>query len=288
MMNEIGENTTEVAEISAGAMSVAEREKQEIQSAIISAKRFPRNEIAAETAILKSCERPGFAELVQYRFKRGKSYVEGPSVTLAREMAKKWGNIKSSVRVIDMTKDYVHIKAVAHDLETNAIFDAEDRFDRLIQRRVFENGKETTKWIAPDERDLRELINRRGALAIRNCLLQIIPADITDKARDIARETLRKLDHTALKTSREDTIKNLARSFDKIGVSVANLEEWLSHPLQQITEDELGELRGIRAAIKDGQSKAWEFFGTKKSESQSVLAEKLKPEVSEENVKEEQ
>src|SRR5690606_6079028 len=68
-----------------GALSAATREEAEIKAAIVVAKRFPRDEAAAFTRIIKSCGRPIFAERAAYRYPRGGQQIEGPSVNLARE-----------------------------------------------------------------------------------------------------------------------------------------------------------------------------------------------------------
>jgi hypothetical protein len=250
-----------------GALAVAEREKQEIQSAIAIAKRFPRNEKEAYTRAMKAMDRPRAAELARYVFPRGNKNITGPSVALAREIAKRWGNIRSGFRVVEITADFVHLKGYAHDLETNAYFEIEDRFERLVQRKVYEGSRGVTKWVSPDERDLRELINRRGALCERNCVLKAIPSDVIEDCLDAASETLRKLADKELGTNREETIRKLCLSFDRIGVSVSDLEDWLGNTVDQIDELQLGDLRGIFASIKDGQIRISDVFNAKKQDS---------------------
>lgn len=269
-MNDVilSENNLQVS--GAGALAVAEREKHEIQSAIIMAKQFPRDEDTAILKVEKAFSRPGNAEIARYSFRRGGAMVEGPTVALAREVARCFGNIRSGFRIVEVTDKHVHVKGFAIDLETNAYFEAEDKFERLVQRKAYENGEKTTKWVSPDERDLRELINKRAAILQRNCILQIIPGDFVDSALTAAQKTLRKMDNQTLTENREDTIRNVLRAFDKLGVSKADLEDWLSHPIEQITDLELGDLRGIKEAIKDGQSKASDYFTRQKEEEQEA------------------
>src|ERR1700747_3455088 len=83
------EQTSELAPTASAA------EKQfEIQSAIIIARRFPRNEDQAFEKLMRACRRLSFAEDAAYAFPRGDQKVEGPSVNLAREAARVWGNIR--------------------------------------------------------------------------------------------------------------------------------------------------------------------------------------------------
>lgn len=72
----------------------AAKERAEIESAIIVAKKFPRNEEACFQKLMKAASRSSFAEDATYSFPRGDTNVTGPSVNLAREAARIWGNIR--------------------------------------------------------------------------------------------------------------------------------------------------------------------------------------------------
>lgn len=81
--------STELAPTGAAA------EKQfEIQSAIVVARRFPRNEDQAFAKLMRSCARTSFAEDTVYNFPRAGQAVSGPSVNLAREAARLWRSIR--------------------------------------------------------------------------------------------------------------------------------------------------------------------------------------------------
>jgi len=242
-----------------GIQSIVQREKTEIESAIVVAKRFPRDEAAAYTKIIRSCQRPGFAEGARYAFPRGGKQVSGPSVKLAREMARVWGNIRYGLRIVSVDEQNVHIRAYALDLETNGYVEAEDQFARLIQRK--RNGR--TEWVEPDERDLRELTNRRGAVLVRNCILQLIPPDVTEEAERTAVETLTKAARNEIAQDKGAAIRRLALAFDQIGVTSAMLADHLEHDLELITEDELADLRGVYTSIRDGNSKRSDHFDFK-------------------------
>src|ERR1044072_8128022 len=70
------------------APTAAAAEKQfEIQSAIVLAKKFPRDEDAAFQKLMKASGRTSFAEEAEYSFPRGGQQVRGPSVNPARQAA---------------------------------------------------------------------------------------------------------------------------------------------------------------------------------------------------------
>jgi len=218
--------------------------QHEIQSAIVIAQRFRRNEDAAYQKLMKAAGRSSFAEEALYSFPRGGATVEGPSVNMAREAARVWGNIRYGVDIIRDDDESRHIRAWAWDIESNTKTTQEDNFKKLIFRK--DKG-----WIAPDERDLRELTNRRGAIALRNCLLNLIPKDVVEDAiaevkRTLARES---------KVDPDSSRKKIVTAFSGIGVTVEALETKLGHPISQCSPDEVAELRGVFKSIQDGNSK---------------------------------
>lgn len=249
---------TDLASREVGAVSAVAREESEIKAAIVVAKNFPRDEAACYARVMKSCQRPGFAECSAYSFPRGGQQVSGPSVDLAREMARCWGNIRYGLRIVSADKDWVHIKGWALDLETNNYIEAEDKFQKLIQRKNKRTG--TTEWVSPDERDLRELVNRRGAILVRNSILQILPPDVTDDAMERCSETMRKAARGDIEQSKEQSIRRLVMAFDTLSISADMLAKRLGHELNLINVDELAELRKIYKAIADGVAKRDEYF----------------------------
>jgi len=227
-----------------------EAEKQhEIQSAIIIAKRFPRNEDQAFEKLTRACKRPSFADEAAYSFPRGKTRVTGPSVNLAREAARVWGNIRYGVSILRDDEDTVLIQGWAWDMEENIKVTAEDSFKKLVYRK--DKG-----WVKPDERDLRELINRRGAIAIRNSLLQILPKDLVEDAMSLCRQTLKS------QASQDPDLarKKLILAFSEFNVTPEMLDEYLGHPLKQADAEEIANLRQIYKSIKDGNSTWHEYI----------------------------
>ena len=235
--------TTELAPSAAEAAA-----QHEIQGAIILARKFPRNEDQAYAALMRSCQRTSFADGASYSFPRGGAAVEGPSVKLAREAARLWGNILVRLEVLRDDDDSRHIRAVAWDLQTNARHTAEDQFQKLIFRKG-KNGAEG-RWVKPDERDLRELTNRRGAILERNCILKLMPPDMIDEARQQANDTLVK----GAAQDPDGERKKAIRAFSELNVTPEMLEAYLKHPLAQSTPAEIADLRKIYASIRDGNS----------------------------------
>ena len=256
------------------------RAQQEVQGAILLAKKFPRNEDQSFLKLQKSCQRSSFAEETSYRFPRGRrqnpetgewenNYVEGPSVDLAREAARCWGNVRYGFDVISETKVERHIRAYAWDVEANTWVTQDAFFKKLIQRKVKVNGIDETRWVEPDERDLLELTNRHAAKAVRNCILQILPKDYIEDALRTAGETKRNRD----KSDPEGARKQIVLAFGQLNITPEMLEKYLNHPVAQCSPAELDNLRGIWKSIKDGNSTWFEYTNKAEDESQEAPPE---------------
>lgn len=253
-----GFEDTQVARVDereVGAVAATAREEAELKGAIFLARQYPRNEAQAYTAIINTCKRPGFAEQARYSFPRGGQTVAGPSINMARELARRWGNIRFGLRVVGVDDEMVHIRGYAYDLETNLLVEHEDKFEKLIYRR--KGG-----WIKPDERDLRELINRRGAILVRNAILQVVPTDVVEDAMRAVGETLTKAAAGDIEQSREQAVRRLTLAFDGFGVTSEMLEEYLKNPLDAITPEQLADLRSIYRSINDGNTRRQDHFKT--------------------------
>jgi hypothetical protein len=224
-------------------------EKQfEIQSSIAIAKRFPRNEDQAFARLMKAADRSSFADDAAYSFPRGGQAVEGPSVNLAREAARVWGNIRYGLEILRDDEESRQIRGWAWDMESNTKVTAEDDFQKLIQRR--NKSGPGTVWVKPDERDLRELTNRRGAILVRNCILQLLPKDLIEDALDRCQETLKK----GAERDPDGARKKLILAFSQLSITPEMLEKKLGHPLAESTPKEIAELRTIYKSIADGNS----------------------------------
>jgi len=248
-----GFESTAVQVREAGAAAAISREQSEVQAAMVVAMRRPRDELACHTKIVKAFQRPGVAEVAEYSFPRGGTTVNGPSVDTARELARIWMYLRHGIRLISMDDEYVHVAGFCWDLETNNCITQEQKFKKLIFRK--KDG-----WIQPDERDLRELINKHGAICERNGILQVLPPDIVDAAMEQARDTKVKIANKSLKEDRTETIRRLVYAFNELQVNADMLVAYLGHALDLISADELTKLKSVYQSMKAGNSKREEHF----------------------------
>lgn len=246
-----------------------------VQTAMVRAVRFPRNEDEFFQRLLRSCRRYSFAEGASYRFPRGKKKIEDPdnpgrvkwvpneisdgTINLAREMARLWGNINFGFEVVYDGEDSRKLRGFAWDLETNAWSTKESSFKKLIQRKI----DNVTQWVVPDERDLLELTNRNGSKLIRNCIFEVIPSDYKDEARAMASKTV--LANT--KDADPDALrKAIITAFGEINVSVKLLERYLGHSVADSTVEELASLRVMFRTIRDGNATFFDYLDARRGE----------------------
>jgi hypothetical protein len=249
------------------APTAAAAEKQfEIQSAIIIAKRFPRDEDAAFQKLMKACGRTSFAEDAEYSFPRGDSKVNGPSVALAREAARVWTNIRYGLTIIRDDAQSRQIQGWAWDMETNTKVTAEDDFEKLIYRKPNPRKNFAGGWIKPDERDLRELTNRRGSILMRNCILQVLPKDLIEDAVDACHQTLR----SNAEKDPDGARKKILVAFSELNVTAEMLATYLGHPLAQSSPSEIADLRAIYKSISDHNSKWSDYVSAADSKEANV------------------
>lgn len=236
---------------------------QEVQGSIIIAKKFPRKMDECWSKLMKACQRQSFAKKARYSYPRGKSQVSGPSVNLARTAGQCYGNVRWSLDVLRDDEEYRTIKGWAWDMENNVYVAFEDHFQKLIFRK--DGG-----WIVPDERDLRELTNRRGAILVRNALLGVMPRDFIEDAEAMCLKTLK----DKIKDPAGEK-KHLILEFEKIGVPVKLLTKYLG--TDSWGPDQLVELQGIITAINDGSGKREDYFPKEQEPPANGTIKNMKP-----------
>ncbi len=236
-------------------------EEARIKAQLVMAMQHPRNLPAVTQTILDACGRPGLAEAATYEFRRGGQRVSGPSVDLARAMATLWTHVDSGYTIVEDTEDTRLIRCYAHDLCTGRRVTADQAFRKAIQRRDRQTG--VTSWEkTEDQRSIREETAKWAAIGERNCLLQLIPRDVTDAALKKCAKTLHARSTETLEKSRADVVRELVEAFSGLDqpVSVEMLERYLGFKLIEIGADQLVVLRGVYKAIRDGNAGREEFF----------------------------
>ena len=228
--------------------SQAAREAKEVEGMLILAKRFPRDEVAATNKILQSCKRLSVAASACYEYQRGGSAITGPSIRLAEELSRCWGNMQHGVKEVETRNGSSVIETYAWDFESNTrvskVFSVE-------HKRVTKNGS----YKLEDPRDIYEMVANNGARRLRACILQVIPSDVVDAA-------VEECDRTVMSTldMSDSGIEKLVKAFENFNVSPKQLEEFICRSLHSITPVLMLRLKKVYNSLKDGMSAPGQWF----------------------------
>lgn len=252
------QNTAAIAEFeqqtpaarSVGAELIASREAQEVQVAMVAAKRFPRDEIASYNRILQDCQRKSLAERAMYEYPRGGQMVTGPSIHLARTLARGWGNLDSGFKVLEQTATDSTVMAYCWDLETN-----------YRETKVFtvKHIRETKKGAYPltDSRDIYELIANQSARRERACILSVIPQDVVDAAVGQCNATLA----SGGKMPLVDMVRALVKNFqEQYGVTAEMLEQYIGCKKEAFSNQSVVRLKNVYNTLRDGSASVEQYF----------------------------
>ncbi|GAB3801480.1 hypothetical protein [Virgibacillus kimchii] len=247
------------------AQAQSSREMEEVKGQIFMARQFPRNVFQSEQRILDNCKRPDLAQAAVYSYPRGGTKVEGPSIRLAEVLAQNWGNLAFGVKELEQKNGESVAMAYAWDLETNV---RQEKVFTVPHSRYSKN-KGLTKLTDP--RDIYEMVANNGARRLRACILGIIPGDIVDKAVEECNRTLKGSNKEPLK---DRISKALAAFKDQYRVTQEQIEERMGYNVSAFTERDYADLIKIFTSLKDGMSKADDWFSKEvKKKQESKLTE---------------
>jgi hypothetical protein len=233
--------------------SAVARAAQEVQAAMIIAKRFPRDYTAAFNRILDACKRKSLAEVATYSYPRGGTAVTGPSIRLAECLAQNWGNVDFGIVELDQRNGESSVMAYCWDLETNT---RQTKIFTVKHERRVGKGDNFRIDVLTDPRDIYEMTANQGARRLRSCILGVIPGDVVDAAVEACDATIEKGEGKPF----VDKLRALPGYFDRFGVSQAMLEKKLGHKLDTTTTKEYSDLLKIWNALKDNMAKVEDFF----------------------------
>lgn len=269
--------------------AVTEKARAEIESAYIMAKKFPRNEEDARINIIRTCRIPSFAEKAKYKKPIGKSAIIGPSIRLAEEIARQWGNIDVEMTVLyeDPSRRLVQIRVI--DLQTGSTGRAQFVIEKTVERKnaygrnvVAERLNSSGEKISIVEATEDEVLSKQNATASkyrRNLILQLIPTYILADAIEQVDETIR----SGVKTDPERAKKAVADNYAKLGIKPSDIEKYLGHSFAQLTPDEIVNLKDLYTAMAEGET-TWAQILASKEEQPGETAQPDTKEVSDEEI----
>jgi hypothetical protein len=203
----------------------------------------PRDLDRARRQMLASCDQYPMAERAFFSYRRGGSVISGPSVHLARELARCFGNITYGVSEID--RDDVlgrsEILAWAWDVESNT----REAITFVVPHQRDAGGER--KPLA-EIRDVYENNANQGARRLREALLDLLPPWFVEEAKGRATATLERGDSAEPFDMRR---AKAATWFAEVaGVTRAQLEDKLGRAFADWTPVDLAQLTVLRTSLQ--------------------------------------
>lgn len=231
-------------------MMMVNRQAQEVQAAMVIAKKFPRDEVESYNRILRSCQRKSLAESAMYEYPRGGTKVTGPSIRLAETMAQNWGNLDFGITELEQTDGESQVMAYAWDLETNT---------RQVKIFSVPHVRSTRKGnvLLTDPRDIYEMVANQGARRLRACILGIIPGDVVEAAVEECQKTLTTGNDEPL----IDRVRKGIKMFeDRFSVTQEMVEKYIGCKSEAFSENDMVRLNNVYRSLRDGMAKREDFF----------------------------
>lgn len=221
----------------------------EVQAAVVVAQSCPRDVSRAEGEMRDACGRLAVANRAFYRVpNRG----AGPSVHLARELARIWGNIDYGVRELsrDDEAGMSEVQAFAWDIQTNT------RSTRTFQvpHQRMKSGKRVP---LTDLGDVYLNNQNVGARAVRECLFTVMPTWFTEAAEDACRKTLNDGEGEPLPSRIEKMVAAFASEW---GIKASQIEDKLGRKRGQWDAGDVAQMQILYGSIKRGEVTVSEEF----------------------------
>jgi len=224
----------------------------QVQGALVVAQQRPRDQTAAIERVRQTCSMQAVAERAFFKYSRGGSSVSGPSIHLATEIARCWGNIDFGIAELrrDDEDGKSEMLAVAWDLETN--MRCTNTFI-VPHKRDKRGGAE----VLTDMRDIYENNANMGARRLRECILRAIPPWLREEAISMAMKTL----ETGGGQPLPNRIANCLEMFAGIGITREQIEKKIGVPADKMTALDVANLGVAFNSIRRGEISKDEEFG---------------------------
>jgi len=248
--------------------------KATIEAKFVMAATRPRNQLQARSDILDMCKRPGFAEGARWEKPVGGSTINGLSIRFAEAALTAWGNVDIGSTIIYDDEQSRSVRITVTDLQSNISYSDDVLLSKTIERRNVKPGQEvlgqrvntygdTVFIVAATDDEMQVKLGSAKSKAIRNSGLRMIPQDILAEAEEAIAATVA----NGGGDNPKDKLKKLCDAFAGVGVGPTEITAWLGHAMETISPKELGQLRGMYAAIKDGEASWQDYMNVKGDKS---------------------
>lgn len=237
----------------------------EVQAAVVVAQSCPRDVQGAVTAMRESCGQYTLAQRAFFRYNRSGSAIQGPSVHLARELARVWGNIQYGISELrrDDDEGVSEMQAYAWDIQTNT------RMASIFIVPHMRDTKGGAKKLT-DLRDVYENNANQGARRVREAIFAVLPPWFIEEAKDLCTETLASGGGKPLAQRVADAVK----WFETAGVRLAQLEDKLGSKRSEWGGVDIAQLEVISRSLRNGEVRMEEEFAAPRVSADEITKAK--------------
>ena len=233
-----------------GQAMMTSRQEQEVQAAMIVAKRFPRDVDTSWEKIKNECKQIEIASDAEYVYPKGGTIVSGPNIRLAEVLARNWGNLDFAVTEVGSKDGTSEMMAYCVDLESNV---------RSAKMFTVKHSRYTRQGSYPlnDPREIYEATANFAMRRLRACILSMIPAWVQARALEECNKTLA----ASYKDPLGERLKRVEAALQKeFGVNPQQIKAFLGHALADGTEKDFLRLKGVFTALRDNIAAPGDYF----------------------------
>lgn len=191
-------------------------------------------------------------EGLTYSWSAGGKTIEGPSIKMAMILARNWSNAETDAELVSETETHWIFRGLFYDFELGSTT------SRLYRQRKPTKGK--GKMDKDRQEDLDFQIGQ--SKAIRNSVLNAMPAGLVKRATDAAKGHLRKEVEQDIKGGRKTkALGKVENAFKKYDISMDMLEAKIDKKTNDWTPDDIQTLYSLYQALEDGQTSKDNEFG---------------------------
>jgi hypothetical protein len=236
----------------------------EVHAAIVVAQQCPRDVQQAIRDMRDSCRQKALAERAFFRYSRGDGPVTGPSIHLARELGRCWGNIQWGINEMRRDDEYgqSEMQAWAWDVQTNS---RSSNAFIVPHRRDTRNGPKALT----DQRDIYENNANNAARRLREAIFAVLPTWFVEEAKDICNQTLNDGGGKPLAKRVEEALNG----FSLMSITEAQLEEKLGVPVAKWVERDVAQLGVIYKSLQRGETRKDEEFPASSAPARVTVTE---------------
>lgn len=242
----------------------------EVAARVMVAQQNPRNVARSVGGMEQACRLQLLAERAFYRYPRGGQNVTGPTIHLARELARVWTNMDYGIGELSRDDDagVSEMVAWAWDMETNT---RSSMTFQVPHRRDVGQGKDKRQEKLIELRDVYENNTNQGARRLRQCIWSLLPAWFTEQAKALCYETLKGGDKAEPLPAR--VAKAISRYAGTYNVTADQLEQKTGRVSNDWTEHDLATLHVIFLSLQRGESVLTEEFPPPRVTAEEITAQ---------------